>query len=113
MMVAADKFHFLKDEPSSHEVIGGTGRKFRRGFCPKCGSPVTLNWTAVPDVQMIQVGSLDDPSQFEPQIEIWLSSGYPWHSTNPQAAKFKKGAVTILDRLDAYFAIRGRAEWWK
>jgi len=114
MIVAADKFSFLKHEPSYHEVMGGTGRKFRRGFCPKCGSPVALHWTEVPTVQMIQVGSLDDPSRFEPQSELWLSSGYSWHSTNPRTTKFRKGAVTgVLDRLDAYFAGRGRAEWWK
>jgi hypothetical protein len=111
MMVAADKFRLLKDEPAYHEVIGGTtGRRFRRGFCAKCGSPVTLHWPEVSNVQMIQVGSLDDPSCFEPQTELWLSSGYTWHSVNPNTLKFEGRPVTgVKDRLDAYFASRGSA----
>jgi hypothetical protein len=109
MMVAADKFRFLGEEPSYHEVIGGTThRPFRRGFCGKCGSPVTLHWPEVSNVQMIHVGSLDDPSAFEPQTELWLSSGFHWHSKNPHTQKYDGKPITgVRDRLDAYFASRG------
>jgi hypothetical protein len=108
MMVAADKFQFLADEPSYYEVVGGTtGRRFQRGFCAKCGSPVTLRWPEISNVQMIQVGSLDDPSSFTPQTELWLSSGYSWHSLNPGTLKFEGRPITgVRDRLDAYFANR-------
>jgi hypothetical protein len=111
MMVAADKFRFLKGEPAYHEVIGGTtGRKFRRGFCARCGSPVTLHWPEIPSVQMIQVSSLDDPSWFQPETELWLSSGYRWHSVNPDTVKFEGRPLTgVRDRLEAYFATRGSA----
>jgi hypothetical protein len=107
MMVAADKFKFVKGEPAYHELIGGSGRKVRRGFCPKCGSPVTLHWPEVAAIQMLQVGSLDDPSCFEPQTELWLSSGCSWHPVNPGTLKFEGRANTgVKDRLDAYFASR-------
>ena len=111
MMVAADKFQFLKSEPSYHEVIGGTtGRRFCRGFCAECGSPVTLHWPEISNVRMIQVGSLDDPSCFQPQTELWLSSGHPWHSVNPDTLKFEERPITgVMDRLEAYFAARGSA----
>jgi hypothetical protein len=109
MMVAADKFQFLKGEPAYHEVVGGTtGRRFRRGFCTKCGSPLTLHWPEISNVQMIQVGSLDDPSYFQPETELWLSSGYPWHSANPGTVKFEGRPIAgVRDRLEAYFAARG------
>jgi hypothetical protein len=108
MMVAADKFRFLGEEPAYHEVIGGTtGRRFCRGFCGKCGSPVTLHWPEVSNVQMIQVGSLDDPSSFAPLTELWLSSSYSWHSMNPNTLKFDGRPITgVKDRLEAYFAKR-------
>jgi hypothetical protein len=111
MMVDADKFRFLSEEPSYHEVIGGTThRPFRRGFCAKCGSPVTLHWPEVSNVQMLHVGSLDDPSRFEPQIELWLSDGFHWHSQNPNTVKFDGRPITgVKDRLDAYFTNRGSA----
>ena len=109
MMVAADKFQFLKGKPAYHEVVGGTtGRRFWRGFCAKCGSPLTLHWPEVSNVQMIQAGSLDDPSCFEPQTELWLSSGYPWHSINSGTLKFEGRPISgVKDRLEAYFAARG------
>jgi hypothetical protein len=111
MMFAADKFRFIKDEPAYHEVIGGTtGRKFRRGFCAKCGSPVTLHWPEVSNVRMIQVGSLDDPSAFRPHTELWLGSSYSWHSLNPDTEKFDgRPIIGVRDRLEAYFARRGSA----
>jgi hypothetical protein len=59
---------------------------------------------------MIQVGSLDDPSCFQPQTELWLSSGYTWHSVNPDILKFEGRPITgVKDRLEAYFAARGSA----
>jgi hypothetical protein len=107
MMVATDKFRFLKEEPAYHEVIGGSGRSLRRGFCAKCGTPVTANWPEMAAVKIIQVGSLDDPSCFEPQTEPWLSSGYSWHPVNPSTLKFECRPITgVKDRLDAYFASR-------
>jgi hypothetical protein len=107
MMLAADKFRFLEGEPAYHEVVGGSGRKLRRGFCPKCGCPLTLHWPEWSATQMIQVGSLEDPSCFEPQTELWLARGYSWHSVNPHTLKFEQRPITgVRDRLDTYFANR-------
>ena len=107
LMVASDKFRFLKHEPSYYEVIGGSGREILRGFCAKRGSPVSLHWPAVPTVQMIQAGSLDNPASFEPQTECWLGSAHPWHSINATTTKFDGRPLSgVKDRLDAYFARR-------
>ena len=110
MMFAADKFRFVKGKPAHHEVTGGSGRKLRRGFCAKCGSPLTLHWPEWSAVQMIQVASLDDPSCFEPQTELWLARGYSWHSTLPHTVKFEgRPLAGVKDRLDAYFANRAKS----
>ena len=110
MMLAADKFRFLDEGPTYHEVIGGSGRKIGRGFCAKCGSPLTLHWPEVPAIRMIQVGSLDDPSCFEPQTELWLSRGCSWHPLSPNTVKFEGRPLTgVKDRLDAFFASRAKS----
>jgi len=110
MIVAADRFRLLSGEPAYYEVIGGTRQSFRRGFCAKCGSPVTLHWPEASNVQIVHVGSLDDPSSFKPQTELWLSSAHPWHSLNPDTVKFNRGATTgVIDRLVTYFERRGIA----
>ena len=107
MMVAGDRFRFLKEQPVFYQVKGGSGRDLQRGFCPKCGSPVTLQWPAVPRVKMIQVGSLDDPSVFAPQTEVWMGSAHQWHSQCPATLKFDGPPLSgVRDRLDSYFAGR-------
>src|SRR5579864_3626896 len=51
MMLPGDKFRFLKEEPAYFEVTGGSGRQLRRGFCSKCGSPISAHWPAVNAIQ--------------------------------------------------------------
>jgi hypothetical protein len=39
---------------------------------------------------MITAGSLDDPSQYKPSIDIFTSSAQPWDYMNPALPKFPK-----------------------
>jgi len=103
MMVPADAFHFVTGKPAFYEITGGSGRQICRGFCTSCGSPVTGHWPVVDDIQMIFVGSLDDPSIFVPQTECWLSSAHPWHSVNPDTSKVDRAPVIgVGDRVKAW-----------
>ncbi|HEY9649165.1 MAG TPA: hypothetical protein V6C95_00775 [Coleofasciculaceae cyanobacterium] len=38
----------------------------------------------------IQAGSLDDPSWFKPQADIYVASAQPWDYMNPDLPKFAK-----------------------
>jgi hypothetical protein len=37
----------------------------------------------------IKVGSLDDPSGFRPQANIWTKSAQPWHHLDAAISRFK------------------------
>jgi hypothetical protein len=39
---------------------------------------------------MITAGSLDDPKQYVPQLDIYISSAQPWDHMNPALPKFPK-----------------------
>ena len=39
---------------------------------------------------MITAGSLDDPKQYVPQMDIYTSSAQPWDHMNPALPKFPK-----------------------
>jgi hypothetical protein len=107
MFFAADKFRFLKATPTFHEVVGGSGRVIRRGFCGKCGSRISAHWPEVPQIQIVAVSSLDDPSSFQPATEIWLSRALPWHPVHPGTTKFEgRPLCGLKDKLDEYFAKR-------
>jgi hypothetical protein len=48
-----------------------------RGSCSRCGSSVFSRRTAV-GVIGLTVGSLDEPSLFNPEMHFWVSSKQPW-----------------------------------
>ena len=62
----------------------------RRGFCPHCGSPVFIQADLVPDLQGLRAASLDDPSMFHPQMQVWTARAQPWDHMDPALRKFEK-----------------------
>ncbi len=109
MFVPSDRLTFTKDAPLYHEVTAASGRKLQRGFCGKCGSPVSLRWPDDPfQCELLVVSSLDDPSVFAPSYEVWTSRAGQWHAFNPDTIKFEKGpsAETVLSPIKAYFSGR-------
>ncbi len=43
-----------------------------------------------PDIIFIVVSSLDDPSEFKPQQEIWTSSAQPWDLLDTNLQQFDR-----------------------
>ena len=72
---------------SSPSEMGG---ETHRGFCPECGSPIMGNPDGAPHITAIITASLDDPSWFSPQMNVWTSDAHAWDTMNPALAKFEK-----------------------
>jgi hypothetical protein len=79
----------ITGEVKYYSVTGDSGNLVNRGFCPHCGSRLFGTPTNT-DVISIQAGSLDDPSWFKPQAEIYVASAQPWDYMNPDLPKFAK-----------------------
>lgn len=73
-----------------YDVKADSGNTLSRGFCPGCGARLFAKTSAMPDLAMIAAGSLDDPSQYEPTMDIFTASAPPWDHMNPALAKFPK-----------------------
>lgn len=56
----------------------GSGKGVTTHRCAICGSPVFNAPGAMPDVIMINPGTLDDPSQFQPQKILYPEEAQPW-----------------------------------
>lgn len=53
-----------------------------RGFCSRCGSQVICYDSRLPDCVALTVGSLDEPSDIVPQLNVWTSNRLSWlHSS--------------------------------
>ena len=80
----------IAGEVKYHEVTRESGLIVSRGFCPNCGARLFGNPAASPDMMGIMAGSLDDPSWFHPQADIYIASAQPWDYMNPHLPKFPK-----------------------
>jgi hypothetical protein len=67
--------------------IADSGEQKVKGFCGSCGSPIYNKPASKPDMLGIYVGTLDDPSSFEPQAVIFTSRGHAWDHLDPTLPK--------------------------
>jgi hypothetical protein len=88
VLVASEGFIVTRGELRTHRAIGDSGRWIDRSFCPICGSGIlhTLELRS-PDVMVIKVGSLDEPSVVTPEYEIFVRSKLPWVSVSGETVK--------------------------
>jgi hypothetical protein len=80
----------LKGEARHWAIAGDSGNIKTHSFCPTCGSPVYLTFTAMPDLFTVHAASLDDPSRYEPQMVTYGVRGYAWDHVDPALPKFDR-----------------------
>jgi hypothetical protein len=80
----------LEGEAKHWDMVADSGHVKTRAFCPTCGSPVYLTFSAMPDLFSVRAASLDDPSRYKPQIVTYGSRGYGWDLVDPALPKFDK-----------------------
>jgi hypothetical protein len=68
----------LTGELRHYDSVADSGNAMRRGFCPKCGTPVTSAALARPHLLFFRAGTLDDPDLLGPQATIWTSAAPEW-----------------------------------
>jgi hypothetical protein len=86
-------FRITKGEPAAYWSKGDSGADVGRSFCRDCGTPLFSEPKGIGEFVAIKVGSLDDPSKFQPLFDIWMKSAQPWHRPHEGAAQFDKAPV--------------------
>jgi hypothetical protein len=69
---------------------GSSGKAVRRNFCPECGSPITTDVEAIPNLVFIKAGTLDETASLAPTMEIFCSSAQPWTTRENKTQKFAR-----------------------
>ena len=72
------------------EAVGDQGMRKASAFCPTCGSPVTMTFPDMPDLFVVRAASLDDPTQYAPQIVTWTASAQPWDRVDAALPAFSR-----------------------
>ena len=88
--VPAKAFKLTKGAPCFYNTSSEAMGDNKRGFCPECGS--RLFGAITEQARGITASSLDDPTLFKPQFEIWTSEAQPWDHMDPKLQKFEKYA---------------------
>src|SRR6476659_2784288 len=58
--------------------VGESGLPVRRRFCGNCGSPIMSYLEAMPDLEFIKSGTLEDTSWLNPTMEVWVETAESW-----------------------------------
>jgi hypothetical protein len=53
-----------------------SSNKVSRGFCARCGTPLTFEWGKLP--AELSIGAFDDPRRIRPVIQMDMASRMPW-----------------------------------
>lgn len=78
----------LSGEAKIWQVAADNGNVKSHAFCPQCGAPVYLTFSATPTFFTIHAGSLDDPSLYRPQAVTFASRAQPWDRVDPALQSF-------------------------
>lgn len=81
-------FHASAIFPENAVTITGEVRQYRdSSFCPTCGSPV---YAHIGDEIGINLGCLDEPSQFRPTYELWTIRRDNWLPDFPGLRRYDR-----------------------
>lgn len=74
----AEAWKSISGTPKTYSVRASSGSLATRSFCADCGTPLFTQSEANPEFVSIRFPSPDQPSQFQPMLDIWTSSAQPW-----------------------------------
>lgn len=85
------KSSFSIEGPLSHyDSIAASGKNIRRSFCSSCGAQMLGDTQSAPPFISVRAGTLDDPSLFKPNADIFCEQAAPWVCMDAALAKFPK-----------------------
>lgn len=91
VLVPAEAFRLTRGVLRYHFTASLAGRKHKRGFCADCGSRISGGESDQPSAWVgLVASSLDDPSWFRPERDIFTSRAQPWDLMDPKLPKHEQ-----------------------
>jgi hypothetical protein len=81
-------FSIVKGALREYESTAENGSRIFRGFCEQCGSPIATRLERIPTVVGIPAGSMDDPSQHKPTMDLFVRDKQEWDCLDPNRKSF-------------------------
>ena len=77
-------------EAALWDIVADSGHAKTCAFCPACGSPVYMTFSAMPEVFTVHAASLDDPGRYQPQAVTYAVRGQAWDRLDPALPKLDR-----------------------
>jgi hypothetical protein len=90
-VVPLDRFEWLAAAPAERR----SSPPVRRGFCNRCGTPISYRHDDAPTNIELTTATLDEPHRMPPAFEIWHDDRLPWAASDPALPHYAE------DRLSA------------
>ncbi len=84
-------FRWLGGEPTRYR----SSRDAERGFCPICGSTVSMHEVVLGDRVQVAVGSLDQPDRVQIDDHVWTESQIAWFEVDDALPRFPKSSEAV------------------
>lgn len=68
--------------------IAASGNTMYRGFCPECGTSLFGRNSKFTEIRPVSAATLDDPSIYNPEKDMWVADAQLWDVMNPELPKF-------------------------
>ena len=88
MAISAVKI--TKGQPAHFEKIAESGNIAKRAFCRDCGTPLFASSSAGVQHLGVRAASLDNPSWFKAEANVWVGSAQPWDHLDPAIPTFER-----------------------
>lgn len=69
-----------------------------RGFCPQCGSTLTMHEAVLDDRVQVTLGSLDQAAEVRPDDHVWTESQLPWLRIDDDLPRFPQISAAVPSR---------------
>jgi hypothetical protein len=87
----AGEFAWVRGEPTRFQ----SSEFAQRGFCPNCGSTLTMHEDVLADRVQVAVGSLDEPGRVHIDDHVWTEQAIPWFQIADQAPRFPRSSPAV------------------
>jgi ribosomal protein S18 acetylase RimI-like enzyme len=90
-------FEWLHGEPARYR----SSEFAERGFCPSCGSTLSMHEAVLVERVQVTVGSLDAPHRVRIDDHVWTQEQIPWFRIADGLPRFAMNSSAVLQLRDA------------
>lgn len=79
-----DAFTWVKGKPTRYR----SSQYAERGFCPKCGSTLSMHEEILEDRVQVTLGSLDEPDKAKIDDHVWTGGRIAWFDIKDKLPRY-------------------------